>query len=90
MISYVDLKEEVMMASLSITLLINSDTPQLKFKRELLNISKDLIIMIQPVKQADTVNMVNMVKIYLEEINQGMKTWLVKNFAREKGFMTQF
>ena len=78
------------MASLSITLLINSDTLQLKFKRELLNISKDLIIMIQPVKQADTVNMVNMVKIYLEEINQGMKTWLVKNFAREKGFMTQF
>ena len=87
MISYEDLKEEVMMASLSITLLINSDTPQLKFKRELLNISKDLIIMIQPVKQADTVNMV---KIYLEEIKQGMKTWLVKNFAREKGFMTQF
>ena len=78
------------MASLSITLLINSDTLQLKFKRELLNISKDLIIMIQPVKQADTVNMVNMVKIYLEEIKQGMKTWLVKNFAREKGFMTQF
>ena len=90
MISYEDLKEEEMMASLLITLLINSDTPQLKFKRELLNISKDLIIMIQPVKQADTVNMVNMVKIYLEEINQGMKTWLVKNFAREKGFMTQF
>lgn len=90
MISYEDLKEEVMMASLSITLLINSDTLQLKFRRELLNISKDLIIMIQPVKQADTVNMVNMVKIYLEEINQDMKTWLVKNFAREKGFMTQF
>ena len=78
------------MASLSITLLINSDTLQLKFRRELLNISKDLIIMIQPVKQADTVNTVNMVKIYLEEINQDMKTWLVKNFAREKGFMTQF
>jgi hypothetical protein len=90
MISYEDLKEEVMMASLSITLLINSDTLQLKFRRELLNISKDLIIMIQPVKQADTVNTVNMVKIYLEEINQDMKTWLVKNFAREKGFMTQF
>ena len=78
------------MASLSITLLINSDTLQLKFRRELLNISKDLIIMIQPVKQADTVNTVNMVKIYLEEINQDMKTWLVKNFVREKGFMTQF
>ena len=90
MISYEDLKEEVMMASLSITLLINSETLQLKFRRELLNISKDLIIMIQPVKQADTVNTVNMVKIYLEEINQDMKTWLVKNFAREKGFMTQF
>ena len=90
MISYEDLKEEMMMASLSITLLINSDTLQLKFRRELLNISKDLIIMIQPVKQADTVNTVNMVKIYLEEINQDMKTWLVKNFAREKGFMTQF
>ena len=78
MISYEDLKEEVMMHSLLIMLQINLDTLQLKFSRELVNTFKDFIIMTQQVWQADTVNMVNtviMVKILLEESYQDTRTW---------------
>jgi hypothetical protein len=78
MISYEDLKEEVMMHSLLIMLQINLDTLQLKFSRELVNTFKDSIIMTQQVWQADTVNMVNtviMVKILLEESYQDTRTW---------------
>ena len=78
MISYEDLKEEVMMHSLLIMLQINLDTLQLKFSRELVNTFKDSIIMTQQVWQADTVNMVNTVitvKILSEESYQDTKTW---------------
>jgi hypothetical protein len=93
MISYEDLREEVMMDSLLIMSQINSGTLQLKYSKELANTSKDSIIMTQPVWQADMVNivnMVNMVQIHLEESYQDMKTWLVKNFEKEEEFMTQF
>lgn len=76
MISYTDLKEEVMMAFLLIMLQINSDILQLKFSRELVSISKDSIIMTQPVWQVDMdniVSMVNLVKILLEESYQDTK-----------------
>jgi len=76
MISYTDLKEEVMMAFLLIMLQINSDILQLKFSRELVNIFKDSIIMTQPVWQVDMdniVSMVNLVKILLEESYQDTK-----------------
>jgi hypothetical protein len=93
MISYTDLKEEVMMAFLLIMLQINSDILQLKFSRELENISKDSIIMTQPVWQVDMdniVSMVNLVKILLEESYQDTKIWSVKNFVKEEEFMTRF
>lgn len=93
MISYADLKEEVMMAFPLIMLQINSDILQLKFSRELVNISKDSIIMTQPVWQVDMdniVSMVNIVKILLEESYQDTKIWSVKNFVKEEEFMTRF
>jgi hypothetical protein len=93
MISYEDLKEEVMMASLFIMLQINSGTLQLKYSKELANISKDSIIMTEPLWLADMVNIVNManmVQIYFEESYQDMKTWSDKKFEKEEESMTQF
>ena len=93
MISYEDWKGEGMMASPLIMLQINSGTRQRKFRKELANTSKDSIIMIQPVWQVDTVNMVSMVnsvQIHSEESYQDTRTWLVKNFEKEEESMTQF
>jgi len=72
---------------------INLDTLQLKFSKELVITSMDSTIMIQPVWQADTVNTVNTVitvKILSEESYQDTKIWLVKSYATEEEFMTQF
>ena len=93
MISYEDLREEVMMAFLLIMLQINLDIQQLKFSRELVNISKYSIIMTQQVWQVDMVNMVstvNIVKIHLGESCQDTRIWLVKNFVKEEEFMIRF
>ena len=81
------------MHSLSTMLQINLDTLQLKFSKELVITSMDSTIMIQPVWQADTVNTVNTVitvKILSEESYQDTKIWLVKSYATEEEFMTQF